>query len=75
MGLVDESFDIDIATLNESPINLVIEYLKHSTHHHNLQLIDCGCYSNERCDYPLIARDVALKVIESKDTISFGILI
>jgi len=53
----------------------LIEYLKNSTHHHNLQLIDCGCYSNERCDYPLIARDVALKVIESKDTISFGILI
>ena len=27
---LDESFDIDIATLNESPINLVIEYLKHN---------------------------------------------
>ena len=27
---LDESFDIDIETLNESPINLVIEYLKHN---------------------------------------------
>ena len=27
---LDESFDIDTATLNESPINLVIEYLKHN---------------------------------------------
>ena len=27
---LDESFDIDTATLNNSPINLVIEYLKHN---------------------------------------------
>jgi len=26
---------------------------------------DCGCYSEESCDYPLIARQVAQNVVES----------
>ena len=31
----------------------------------NYQIIDVGCFSQESCDYPLIAKDVAKKVLET----------
>ena len=32
----------------------------------NYQIIDVGCFSQESCDYPLIAKDVAKKVLETR---------
>ena len=46
----------------------IINHLKQQ----NLEVIDMGCYSDVSCDYPIIAKEVAQKVLETGDK---GILI
>lgn len=41
--------------------NKIIEHLKKQ----NIEIIDAGCYSEESCDYPVIAKDVAKRVLET----------
>ena len=51
--------------------NLKIEIIKH-LEELGYEVSDLGCYSKESCDYPLIAKSVAEKVLDSN---SRGILI
>lgn len=46
----------------------VVEYLKNN----NYEVDDLGCYTSDSCDYPLIAKAVAQKVLETNGR---GILI
>jgi ribose 5-phosphate isomerase B len=46
----------------------IINHLKQQ----NLEVIDMGCYSDVSCDYPIIAKEVAQKVVETGDK---GILV
>ena len=48
--------------------NEIIEHLKQLGY----DISDLGCYSPESCDYPVVAKDVAQKVLETGDK---GILI
>lgn len=41
--------------------NKIIEHLKKQ----NIEIIDLGCYSAESCDYPVIAKEAAKKVLET----------
>lgn len=47
----------------------VVEQLKEA----GFVVVDCGCYSNERCDYPDLAVEVAKKV--NNNEVDFGVLI
>ena len=40
--------------------NTIIEHLKKF----DFELVDVGCYSTDSCDYPVIAKEVAKKVLE-----------
>jgi len=48
--------------------NKIIEHLQKK----GIEVTDAGCYSEESCDYPVIAKDVVRKVL---DTGSRGILV
>ena len=48
--------------------NAILDYLKSKGY----ELEDYGCYSTESCDYPIIAKSVAQKVLDSD---SRGILV
>lgn len=41
--------------------NKIIEHLKEQ----GIEVSDLGCYSTESCDYPLVAKEVATKVLET----------
>ncbi len=41
--------------------NKIIEHLKEQ----GIEVSDLGCYSTESCDYPLVAKEVAKKVLET----------
>ncbi len=41
--------------------NKIIEHLKKQ----DIEIIDLGCYSAESCDYPVIAKEAAKKVLET----------
>lgn len=41
--------------------NKIIEHLKEQ----GIEVSDLGCYSTESCDYPLVAKEVAKKVLEN----------
>ena len=47
----------------------VKEYLKSL----NYEVLDCGCFSKDSCDYPLFAKEVAEKV--ANKNLDYGILI
>ena len=46
----------------------IIEHLKNN----GVEVVDLGCYSNESCDYPVVATKVAKEVLETGEK---GILI
>lgn len=41
--------------------NKIVEHLKEQ----GIEIIDAGCYSEESCDYPVIAKAVAKQVLET----------
>lgn len=49
------------------------EIIRQNLQEHGYKVLDCGTYSTDSCDYPDIARKVAMQVKESVGT--FGILI
>lgn len=49
--------------------NKLFDYLKEQ----GFEIVDAGTYSEESCDYPVIARDVANKIVNGN--YNFGILV